>query len=177
MVQDLLESSIVDAGLMTVDKEPVLIPRLVEGLVDEMSRRTAKHRFVVSFPSSFPIVDADRRRLEQVLRNLLDNALKYSPDGGLVVVRGQVAAGEVILSVADNGIGIAPEHLNRLFEKYFRVKSPTGEKVRGTGLGLPVSRTIVQSHGGRIWAESEVGKGTTICFTLPCSASNDSEED
>jgi K+-sensing histidine kinase KdpD len=177
MVQDLLESSIVDAGLMTVDKEPVLIPRLVEELVDEMTRRTAKHRFVVSFPSGFPIVNADRRRLEQVLRNLLDNALKYSPDGGLVVMRGQVAAGEVILSVADNGIGIAPEHLNRLFEKYFRVKSPIGEKVRGTGLGLPVSRTIVQSHGGRIWAESEVAKGTTIYFTLPWSASNDTQGD
>jgi signal transduction histidine kinase len=69
--------------------------------------------------------------------------------------------------VADDGIGIAPEHLNRLFEKFFRVKSPTGDKVRGTGLGLPLSRTIVESHGGRIWAESELGRGTTISFSLP----------
>lgn len=177
MVQDLLESSVIDAGLLVVDKEPVLIPRLVKELVDEMTRRTAKHRFVISFPSDFPVVDADRRRLEQVVRNLLDNAVKYSPDGGLVVVRGQVAGDEVILSVADNGVGIAPEHLNRLFEKFFRVKSPLGDKVRGTGLGLPISRTIVQSHGGRIWAESEVAKGTTIYFTLPRGASYTADGD
>ncbi len=168
MIQDLLESSIIDAGLLTIDKEPILVPRLVEGLVNEMTRRTAKHRFVIGFPSDFPIVDADPRRIEQVLRNLLDNAVKYSPDGGLVVVRGQIAGDEVIVSVADNGAGIAPEHLNRLFEKFFRVKSPLGDKVRGSGLGLPVSRTIVESHGGRIWAESELGKGTTIYFSLPC---------
>jgi K+-sensing histidine kinase KdpD len=167
MVQDLLESSIIDAGLLLIEKEPTLIPRVVEGLVKEMTRRTARHRFVISFPSDFPIVDADPRRLEQVMRNLLDNAVKYSPDGGLLVVRGQVAGDEVIVSVADDGVGIAPEHLNRLFEKFFRVKSPLGDQVRGSGLGLPVSRTIVESHGGRIWAESELGKGTTIYFSLP----------
>ena len=167
MIQDLLESSIVDAGLLVLTKEPTLVPRLAERLVREMTRRTARHRFVISFPADFPIIDADPRRLEQVIRNLLDNAVKYSPDGGLVVVRGQVAGDEVIISVADNGVGIAPEHLNRLFEKFFRVKSPIGDKVRGTGLGLPVSRTIVESHGGRIWAESEQGRGTTISFSLP----------
>jgi signal transduction histidine kinase len=176
MIQDLLESSIIDAGLLTLTEEPTLIPRLVEGLVGEMSRRTAKHRFVIGFPSDFPIVQADPRRIEQVLRNLLDNAVKYSPDGGLVVVRGRVASGEVVISVADNGIGIAPEHLNRLFEKFFRVKSPLGDKVRGTGLGLPVSRTIVESHGGRIWAESELGKGTTISFSLPYGQSPEAND-
>ncbi len=176
MIQDLLESSIVDAGLMTLDMEPILIPRLVTSLTGEMTRRTAKHRFVIGFPSDFPIVYADPRRVEQVLRNLLDNAVKYSPQGGLVVIRGQVAPGEVIVSVADNGVGIAPEHLNRLFEKFFRVKSPLGDKVRGTGLGLPVCRTIVESHGGRIWAESELGKGTSMYFTLPHPRSSTHEK-
>jgi signal transduction histidine kinase/putative methionine-R-sulfoxide reductase with GAF domain len=167
MIQDLLESSIIDAGLLQIEKEPVLIRRLVEGLTKEMTRRTAKHRFVISFPAGFPIVYADPRRIEQVLRNLLDNAVKYSPAGGLVVVRGQATDDEVIVSVADEGVGIAPEHLNRLFEKFFRVKSPLNQQVRGSGLGLPVSRTIVENHGGRIWAESELGKGTTIYFSLP----------
>lgn len=167
MIQDLLESSIIDAGLMQIEKEPTLIPRLAEKVVQEMTRRTAKHRFVMSFPSDFPIVNADPRRIEQVLRNLLDNAVKYSPDGGLVVVRGQLRDEGVTVSVADEGVGIPPEHLNRLFEKFFRLKSPLGQQVRGSGLGLPISRTIVESHGGRIWAESELGRGTTIYFSLP----------
>lgn len=176
MIQDLLESSIIDAGLLQIEKEPTLIPRVADGLIKEMARRTARHRFVISFPADFPIVAADPRRIEQVLRNLLDNAVKYSPDGGLVVVRGQLAGDEVIVSVADNGIGIAPEHLNRLFEKFFRVKSPLGQQVRGSGLGLPISRTVVESHGGRIWAESELGKGTTIYFSLPVSRQGGASE-
>jgi len=101
------------------------------------------------------------------LHNLLDNAVKYSPDGGLVVVRGEVGPSEVIISVADQGVGIAPEDLNRLFDKYFRVKSGPGRRVPGTGLGLPIAQTIVKSHGGRIWAESQLGKGTTLYFSIP----------
>lgn len=81
-----------------------------------------------------------------LLFNLLDNAVKCSPEGGLVVVRGQLAGDEVIVSVADNGIGIVPEHLNRLFEKFIRVKSPLGQQVSSSGLGVPVSRTTVGSH-------------------------------
>ena len=153
------------------------MPRLVEQIVGEMTRRTAKHRFVTSFGTDFPIVQADPRRITQVLRNLLDNAVRYSPNGGLVVVRGQAADEEVIVSVADEGIGIAPEHLNRLFEKFFRVKLPSGYKVRGLGLGLPVSRTIVERHGGRIWAESELGKGTTIFFSLPMDVETTTTEE
>jgi signal transduction histidine kinase len=106
----------------------------------------------------------------QVLRNLLDNAVKYSPDGGLIVIRGEVVSGEVIVSVADQGVGIAPEHLNRLFEKFFRVRWGLGRHVVGSGLGLPISRTIVESHGGRIWAESQLGEGSTFFFALPISS-------
>ncbi|MCK4451681.1 MAG: PAS domain-containing sensor histidine kinase, partial [Anaerolineae bacterium] len=110
---------------------------------------------------------ADPHRIEQVLRNLLDNAIKYSLQGGLVVVRGEVREDEVVISVADQGVGIAPEHLNRLFEKFFRIKSALGRHVVGSGLGLPIARTIVESQGGRIWAESQVGQGSTFYFTLP----------
>jgi signal transduction histidine kinase len=167
LIHDLLESSIIDAGLLKLEHQPVMLLRLANSVVDDMSHRTRKHRFLVDFPDHFPIVDADPRRVEQVLRNLLDNAVKYSPQGGLVVVRGEVDEGEVVISVADQGVGIAPEHLNRLFEKFFRVESGLGRHVVGSGLGLPIARTIVESHGGRIWAESQVGEGSTLYFTLP----------
>jgi two-component system sensor histidine kinase VicK len=122
---------------------------------------------MVDFPEHFPIVDADPDRIRQVLRNLLDNAVKYSPDGGLVITRGQCDEDEIVVSVADQGVGISPEHLNRLFDKFFRVDSGRGHHVVGSGLGLPISRTIVEAHGGRIWAESKVGQGSTFHFTLP----------
>ncbi len=170
LIHDLLESSIIDAGLLKLEPQPVLLPRLAQSAVDDLGHRARKHTFVVDFEggqTGFPIVDADPRRVEQVLRNLLDNAVKYSPNGGLVVVRGEVHGDEVVISVADQGVGIAPEHLNRLFEKFFRVESGLGRHVVGSGLGLPIAQTIVESHGGRIWAESQEGKGTTLFFTLP----------
>jgi signal transduction histidine kinase len=167
LIHDLLESSTFDAGLLGLEPQPVLIPRLVESVIRDLAPRTHSHRFVVDFPCDFPVVEADPDRIGQVLRNLLDNAVKYSPQGGLVIVRGQVAQREVMVSVADQGVGIAPEHLNRLFEKFFRVKSGPAGHVVGSGLGLPIARTIVESHGGRIWAESQLGEGTTLLFTLP----------
>jgi signal transduction histidine kinase len=112
-------------------------------------------------------VDADPRRIRQVLRNILDNTIKYSPDGGLVVIHGEVRPADVVVSIADQGVGISPEDLIPLFDKYFRVKAPTGYHVPGTGLGLPVARAIVETHGGRIWAESKVGEGTTLYFSIP----------
>ncbi len=167
LIHDLLESSIIDAGLLRIEPQPVRLPRLAESVVSDIAHHTRKHRLVLDYPQDFPIVDADPQRIVQVLRNLLDNAVKYSPDGGLIVVRGEVHEEEVVISVADQGVGLAPEDLNRLFEKFFRVRSGLGHHVVGSGLGLPVSRAIVESHGGRIWAESQVGQGTTLCFTIP----------
>jgi signal transduction histidine kinase len=166
LIHDLLESSIIEAGLMRLELQPVRIPLLAENVTSDLARR-CPHRFFVDFPRDFPIVDADPERVTQILRNLLDNAIKYSPGGGLVVVRGEARAEEVLISVADQGVGIAPEHLNRLFEKFFRAKSLLGQHVVGSGLGLPIARTIVEGHGGRIWAESRVGQGSTFFFTLP----------
>lgn len=167
LITDLLESSIIEAGFLKLELQPVMLPRLAKVVVDDFVHLSRQHRFLVDFPRDFPVVDADPDRIAQILRNLLDNAVKYSPDGGLVVVRGEVGEGEVTISVADQGVGIAPEHLNRLFEKYFRVESGLGRHVVGSGLGLPICHAIVESHGGRIWAESELGKGTILFFTIP----------
>lgn len=167
IIADLLEASLIDAGRLEIQKEPVLLPRLAQEVVDQVAQYTDKHRFVVSFSPGFPVVDADSGHIRRVLFNLLDNAIKYSPEGGLVVVHGETSESEAIISVADQGQGIAPEHLNRLFERFFRVKFVTGYHVAGSGLGLPIARNIVEAHGGRIWAESKVGEGTKIYFTLP----------
>jgi K+-sensing histidine kinase KdpD len=167
MISEVLDSALIDAGQMTIEYQPVRLARLAQEIVEDMQRRTDRHHLVVDFPDDFPIVDADPRRLKQVLRNILDNAVKYSPAGGLVMVRGEVRSTDVVVSVADQGVGISPEDLIPLFEKYFRVKSATGYHVAGTGLGLPVARAIVEAHGGRMWAESKLGQGTRLFFSLP----------
>jgi len=166
LIHDLLESSIIDAGLLRLELQPVRLSHLAHDTAKDFARRSSKHRFLVDFPD-FPIVDADPHRIEQVLRNLVDNAVKYSPGGGMIVIRGKVEASQITISVSDQGPGIAPEHLNRLFDKFFRVESGLGRHVVGSGLGLPIARTIVGSHGGQIWAESRPGEGSTFYFTLP----------
>ncbi len=167
LIRDLLESSMIDAGGLALEPRPIQVDRLAASIVDDMARHSPTHRFIVDFPRYFPLVEADPNRITQVLRNLLDNAAKYSPQGGLIVVRGEARGDEVVVSVADQGIGIAPEHLNRLFEKYFRIKAGDSRGVAGSGLGLPIARAIVEAHGGRIWAESHLGQGSTFAFTLP----------
>ncbi|HEX5166299.1 MAG TPA: ATP-binding protein [Thermomicrobiales bacterium] len=167
LITDMLDSAAIEAGEITIVPEPILVPRIVKRVVDNMQIRSDTHRFIVIFPDEFPVIEADAQRIEQVLTNLLDNAMKYSPNGGLIVVRGEVSEREVIISVSDQGIGIAPEHLNKLFERFFRARSSAGPQVSGTGLGLPISDAIVRAFGGRIWAESTLGSGTTLSFTIP----------
>ena len=167
MVGEILDSSLIDVGQLVIERQPLRLPHLAKEVTDDMQLRTKIHKLVADFPSGFPIVDADPHRITQVMRNILDNAIKYSPDGGLVLIRGEVRPEDVVVSIADQGVGISPEDLIPLFEKYFRVKSATGYHVPGTGLGLPVARSIVEAHGGRIWAESKVGEGTTLYFSLP----------
>jgi len=167
MITDILDSSLIDVGQMALEYQPVRLERLAREVADEMQSRTGDHRLVVDFPREFPILDADSRRIKQVMRNILDNSIKYSPDGGLIVIRGEARTDDAVVEISDQGVGLSPEDLIPLFDKYFRVKSPTGYHVAGTGLGLPVARAIVEAHGGRIWAESKVGEGTTLSFSIP----------
>lgn len=167
MISDILDSSLIDVGQLGIELQPVRLPKLAQEVAREMQRSSEIHRFVMDFPQEFPIVDADPRRIKQVLRNILDNAIKYSPEKGLVVICGEIRAHDVVINIADQGVGISPEDMIPLFDKYFRVKAPTGYHVPGTGLGLPVSRAIVEAHGGRIWAESKIGEGTTLYFSIP----------
>lgn len=167
MIKNILDMTAAETGTLLVEKRPILLPRLASEVVSKMTIGKPQHRFLLNFKPDFPVIEGDPMAIEQVLYNLLDNAAKYSRQGSLVVITGRANQNSVVISVADQGRGISPEHLNRLFEKYFRVKSGGG----GVGLGLPIARQIVEQHGGSIWAESTVGKGTTVYFTLPIYAS------
>lgn len=167
LIHDILESSVIDAGLLNLEIQPVLLPRLIQDVIDDIARLARGCRFVADLPEHFPIVEADPERITQVLRNLLDNAVKYSPGGGLIIVRAEVRPEDVMVSVADQGVGISPEHLHQLFDKFFRAKTGQIQHVVGSGLGLPISHAIMEGHGGRIWAESVMGQGSTFYFTLP----------
>ncbi len=167
LIHDILESSLLDSGALRLEWQPVQLRRLALHVVDELGRLYPAHRIIVNLPENLPIVEGDSERIAQVLRNLLDNAAKYSPHGGIIVVQGERTEREVVVSVADQGIGISPEHLNRLFDKFFRVKSKETRRTTGSGLGLPIARALVEAHGGRIWAESQLGHGSRFYFALP----------
>ena len=167
MIRDILDTSLIEVDQLTIRREPLLLQHLANDIASEAQHQTELHRLVIDFPVDFPIVEADRHWIKQMFRNILDNAVKYSPDRGLIVIKGEERPSDVVISIADQGIGISPEDLIPLFEKYFRVKSASTLHIAGTGLGLPIARTIVEAHGGRIWAESKLGEGTTLNFSLP----------
>jgi signal transduction histidine kinase len=124
-------------------------------------------KVIVDLPSKPLMLRADGTRLEEVLHNLLDNAVKFSPDDGQIRLRGASRGSNVELSVADNGIGISKEHLSRIFERFYRADKARSRELGGTGLGLAIVKHIAQLHGGRVEAESELGRGTTIRVVLP----------
>jgi K+-sensing histidine kinase KdpD len=167
MLREILDASIIDVDRLGIEPQPIRLPQLACEAAGEVQRRTQLHRLVVEFPPDFPILEADPRWIKQAFRNILDNAVKYSPDGGLIVIRGEVRPKDVVISVADQGIGISPEDLIPLFERYFRARAATQLHIDGIGLGLPIARTIVEAQGGRIWVDSKVGEGTTVFFSLP----------
>ena len=169
MINEILDSSLIDIGQFMLEFQPVRLNLIARSVAEEMQQHSNIHQIVIDFPNDFPIVDADQHRITQVIRNIVDNAIKYSPDGGLILIRGEKRQKDVVISISDTGVGISPEDLIPLFDKYFRVKSPTGYYVPGTGLGLPVARALIEEHQGRIWAESQVGEGTILFFSLPFS--------
>jgi signal transduction histidine kinase len=118
-------------------------------------------------PTDLLLARADRDRVNQVLDNLLGNAIKFSPNGGRITVQLAAVDGMVQVSVSDTGIGIPADQLERIFDRFYQVDGSATRKFGGAGLGLTIVKRIVEAHGGRIWAESQVGRGSTFLFTLP----------
>ncbi len=177
LIDKLLLSAKIEAGAQKLNKEPLLIPRLAKKVIQDTVWRGEKHDFSVSFPAAFPVIEGDARAVEQVLRNLVENAVKYSPNGGRISVTGEVQADAVVVTVDDRGIGIPQQYQDREFERYYRVENKVVRGTSGSGLGLSIALGHVTAHGGRIWYESTAGKGSRFHFSLPLEKIRDEGAD
>jgi PAS domain S-box-containing protein len=166
LLGNLLELSRAQANRLSLNMEPVRIDALVGNVVERIKRQTSRHQFSTEIPDSLSPVNADPLRLERILYNLLDNAVKYSPDGGEVRIFARKDGANLLVGVADQGIGISSQDQTRLFAPFQRVEH-SATRYGGTGLGLVVCRRLVEAHGGRIWVESQPGRGSTFVFSLP----------
>ena len=169
LIGDLLSISELESQQARLTVSSVSLRKVVESALDELRQRAKEKSMTISVEIAEKLlaVRADAQRLHQVLINLLDNAIKYTPAGGRVTISAKDNGSEVQVCVADNGPGIALEHLQRIFERFYRVDKARSREMGGTGLGLSIVKHIVQAHGGRVWAESELEKGSAFYFTLP----------
>lgn len=167
LVQDLLDLSRLERGQVPLQLEPIAPREALEAACDRFALAAERQgvTLTVQAPADLPPVLADRGRLQQVLGNLLDNALRFTPQGGHIILGAAAQGHEIRFWVQDSGPGIPPEHLPRVFERFYKV-DPARQR-RGTGLGLAIAKHIVEAHGGRIGVESQVGQGSTFWFTLP----------
>jgi signal transduction histidine kinase len=173
LVQDLEALSRAEAGQLLLQRQPVDPAALVAEVTARLQPQYREKGvgLAVQAPVGLPAVHADRWRLMQVLINLLGNALQYTPAGGQVRVTAAIDRDHLVVRVADNGIGIAPEHLPHLFERFYRVDKSRSRTGGGSGIGLTIARHLVEAHGGRISAESAgLGQGSTFTFTLPIAS-------
>jgi signal transduction histidine kinase len=168
LVEELLDLSRLESGGVTLTMEPVSLAPLVRQVGREI--QIGREKSVVfhnEVPADLPPVRADGERLHQVLFNLLDNAVRFTPNGGSVTVTAERQNGSVEVRVADTGVGISQEHLPRLFERFYRADPARSRGDGGTGIGLAIARSVVEAHGGHITAESEPGNGSVFTFDLP----------
>lgn len=182
MIDNLLKSSLIESGKIQLQYEPVKINEVIDAVLlsQELIIKQKRLRIKKQFMPALPLIQADKDRLFDVVANLLDNALKFTPAGGMIKISTKIVSGKdkelikrgtdpkqryIQVNVADTGPGIAKKHLSRIFGKFERLKTPT--KVRGIGLGLNIAQNIVELHSGKIWATSELGKGSQFHFVLP----------
>jgi len=170
LVENLLQMSRLEMAGLHIDKEPVSMLSMIDQAVADMEHKATGHRFVTRCARTVPAVDADPNRVQQVIDNLLTNAVKYSPAGTEITVSCQADEEEIVVSVRDQGRGIAKENLEKVFDRFFQERPGAAEGGVGTGLGLAICKRIVEGHGGRIWVESEHGKGSNFSLTLPLRA-------
>ena len=169
LTDDLLMLSKMDADRLELELRRLPVEQLVAGCVETAQPRAVEKdlRLSVNLGKKLPDIAGDRRRLTEVLQNLLDNAMQYTPAGGQIMVSAERHDGEVVFTVSDTGIGIPQADQPRIFERFYRVDVARSREVGGTGLGLSIAKHLMEAHGGRLWVESEVGQGSQFHFSVP----------
>jgi two-component system phosphate regulon sensor histidine kinase PhoR len=169
LTDDLLKLSEMDADRLELEISDTSVTQFVATCLETAQRRAAEKKLeiIVRVPEDLPDIAADRRRLAEVLQNLLDNAIQYTLPGGLITLSAAHTAQEVIFTVADTGIGIPKADQPRIFERFYRVDAARSREVGGTGLGLAIAKHLVEVHGGRLWVDSEIGQGSQFHFSVP----------
>ncbi|HMA33407.1 MAG TPA: ATP-binding protein [Chloroflexia bacterium] len=165
LVSDLLEMSRIEGGALQLTRDWYAIGEVIETVRERLAGRLADHPLAVDAPADLPLVPLDFVKIDAVLTNLLENAIKYTPPGTPILVRAVAWAGVLAVTVADQGPGVAPQHLAHLFDKFYRAGGRSSPQ--GSGLGLAIVKGMVEAHGGTISARSSAGQGLTITFTLP----------
>lgn len=172
MINGFLNIARLESGKITIDRKPIKISALMEDMVEEFSTTVTTHRILFNCKYDY-MVEVDKEKLAHVINNLISNAIKYSADHSHIYVDCYSEAGNVIFRVTDEGIGISSHDLPNLFERFYRVENGQHTSISGFGIGLYLSAEIVARHGGKIWAESELGKGSAFYFSLPLSQEAD----
>ena len=167
LIDNLLDASRLQAGGLKLNISDVSLEQLARHMVEKYSVEAQQHPIRLSFPKDFPVVPGDAARLENVLSNLINNAMKYSPAGASIEIAGRVTPGEVVVTVSDQGIGIPLDEQGLIFERFYRVDDQLSRQTQGSGLGLYLAKAIVDAHRGRIWVESAPGKGSSFSIALP----------
>jgi len=171
LVEDLLAASRIEDGGMALDKSWIDLEKLAQEVVGLFAQRGESERFSISCTASLPPVFADRRLVEQVFANLLSNAIKHSPSLTPISITIRMREDEAECIVSDRGVGVPIADRERIFERFFQSDAGTSRKTGGAGLGLFIAKNTVAAHGGRIWVESEIGKGSSFHFALPIGGS------
>jgi signal transduction histidine kinase len=173
LINDFLDLQRIESGRQTYNFEQGDISWALQESLAVFQREDGLHHFHIEAPDTLPLVRIDVARIHQVLTNLISNAVKYSPQGGVITVKAASEKNKIVVSVTDQGIGIPLETQAKLFSKFFRVDSRETRSIGGTGLGLALVRDIIEAHGGRVWVESTLGQGSTFSFALPLVGSFD----
>ncbi len=177
IVDDLLDVSSIEAGTgFEIRKAPIDFKEVLLKSINLIKGQTDQHTFKVNIPDDLPEIEADKNRMYQVMENLLNNAVKFTPEGGEVTVSIEGGRDELKISVADGGIGIPEEDLPHVFDRFYRASNAARAAIRGTGLGLGIVKYIVESHAGRVLAQSKPGRGSTFSFTLPLGSTKKKKE-